>query len=86
MSRPAPERGHPRAARHQLPEEPARALRGKVLGGIWAGAGKKTALLKEHLQIHLVKTGKGRTNWGPAGGAVSESASKRAPPSGRPVE
>ena len=25
---------------------------------------KETALLKEHLQIHLVKTGKGRTNWG----------------------
>ena len=25
---------------------------------------KETALLKEHLQIDLVKTGKGRTNWG----------------------
>ena len=48
MSRPAPERGPPRAARHQFPEEPTRALHGKVLGGIWAGTGKKTALLKEH--------------------------------------
>ena len=30
----------------------------------WRALEKETALLKEHLQIHLVKTGKGRTNSG----------------------
>ena len=46
MSRPAPERGHPRAARHQLPEKPTRALHGKVLGGIWAGTGKRDSAVE----------------------------------------
>ena len=41
-----PERGHPRAARHQLPEEPTRALHGKVLGGIWAGTGKRDSAVE----------------------------------------